>query len=137
MLEKLLGQLNSELELPPISASDDKKIYHLALNPEMTISLKQLDPGIYLHAKVAPCPKEKREDFFIFLMRANFLGLGTGGSTLGLSEDEKFLTLSLALPYEMDYRTFKETLEDFVNFIDYWKEETTRHQKAAQEGLFS
>ena len=65
-------------------------------------------------------------------MKANFLGQGTGDATIGLDENENFLTLSLVLPYDMNYKMFKDALEDFVNYLDYWKEELIRHKKAAE-----
>lgn len=79
-------------------------------------------------ARVANCPTLKREDLFIYLMRANLLGQGTGGSRIGLDANEKVLTLSLGLPYEMNYKIFKERFEDFVNFILYWREEIAKFE---------
>ena len=73
------------------------------------IPLRDLEPGVAMQAKICPCPEKKQEELFIFLMRANFLGQGTGGARIGLDSEEKFLTLSLGLPYEMNYQGFKET----------------------------
>src|SRR5580704_10451774 len=92
MLEKLLQQFIDELELPPLTPKDEKQMFHLVLSPEYTVSLKQIDPGIFLHSNISPCPAEKKEDLFIYLMKANFLGLGTGGSSIGFDSEEKFLT---------------------------------------------
>jgi hypothetical protein len=119
MLEKHLEQLGKELGiaiLPP----DPQNLRALKIG-EIGLTMKELDPGIYFQAPVAPLPKQKREELLMLLMKANFLGQGTGGSALGLKEDESFLTLSLALPYEMNYKTFREAVEDFVNYVDYWK----------------
>jgi len=70
-------------------------------------------------------------------MKANFLGQGTGGAVIGLDAEEKFLTLSLALPYDMNYRSFKGAVEDFANYVDYWREDLIRHQKAAETSIYS
>ena len=67
-------------------------------------------------------------------MKANYLGQATGSSRIGLSSDEKFLTLSLGMPYEMNYRIFREIVEDFVNFVLYWREEVANFVK--QEAIF-
>ena len=136
MLEQYLQNLCSDLELPSPAPKDENKQYFLMLPPQIKVSLKELDPGYYLHATIGPCPTLKKEDLFIFLMKANFLGQGTGGSTIGLSDDENFLTLSLAIPYDMNYKSFRDTIEDFTNYIDYWKDELMRHQKAAESSLF-
>jgi hypothetical protein len=81
-----------------------------------------------LHAKITLCPNTKKEDLFIYLMRANLLGQGAGGARIGLDPDEKFLTLSSGLPYEMNYQTFKETIEDFANYLIYWRDEVAKFE---------
>lgn len=131
MLERYLEQLVKELNLEPLAPLDDQKRRHLKLG-KLSIALKDLDPGFYYFSQIAPLPQHKREELFIYLMKANFLGQGTGGATLGLMEDESFLTLSLALPYDMNYKAFRETLEDFANFVEYWQKELAKHEA---EGL--
>ncbi len=84
------------------------------------IEIRDLEPGVSLLAKICPCPPKRREELFLQLMRGNYLGQSTGSSRIGVSADEKFLTLSLGMPYEMSYRTFRESVEDFVNFLLYW-----------------
>lgn len=137
-LEELVKQLIQELELDSTPVKNEReKTVHVPLNKELTLSIKDLDPGFFFSSILGPCPTEKREDLYILLMKANYLGLGTGGSAIGLDGEEKFLTLSLALPYEMNFKLFKETVEDFANYVDYWKEELLRHQKAAQQSIYS
>lgn len=135
LLERLLTTLTEELEMqpPPLKAEDG--LYHLALNPQTTIAFKELDPGVALLGNLGPCPTVKREELFILLMKANFLGQGTGGAAIALDENENFLTLSLVLPYDMNYKIFKDALEDFTNYLDYWREELIRHKKAAEENI--
>ena len=88
----------------------------------MEIEFRAIDPaGIALRAAVAPCPSQKREDLFIQLMQANFLAQGTGGAAIGLDRNEKNLSLSLKLPYELTYMSFKEHLEIFANYLEYWR----------------
>lgn len=126
MLDRHLEQLAKDLSLS-IPAADEKKQRHLNLS-NLSISLKDLDPGIYFYSQLAPVPKQRKEELFMLLMKANFLGQGTGGAVLGLMEDGSFLTLSLALPYDMNYKTFRETLEDFANFVAYWQKEIAKHE---------
>ena len=136
MLEEHLHQLIEDLELESLSPKDDKGMYLLTFNPTLTISFKALDPGIFVFTSISPIPEKKREELFILLMKANFLGQGTGGACLGMDAEEKLITLSLSLPFDMNYKTFKETIEDFANFTDYWKEELIRHEKEAEAGFF-
>ncbi len=135
MLEQHLKKLTEELGLDPLPPKDEQEFFHLIVNPSLNVTLKELEPGVSLSARIGPCPKEKREDLFILLARANFLGQGTGGSSISLDHEEKFLTLSLYLPYDMNYIAFKETVEDFVNYVDYWKEELIRHEQASKSIL--
>jgi hypothetical protein len=39
----------------------------------------------------------------------------------------------LSLPYEMNYKAFKESLEDFANFVEFWKKETVRFEIEAEK----
>ena len=135
MIEQYLTQLVEELQLEPLPPKDDQDRYHLRINTDLEISFNALDPGFFVHSLIAACPKQKREELFIYLAKANFLGQGTGGGCIGLEENENFLTLSLSLPYDMNYKAFKETVEDFVNHVDYWKEEISRHEQAAKSIL--
>src|SRR5450432_1160495 len=102
ILKDLLEKLSQELGLGVINPVDELKFHHFTMNA-FDISMKDLDPGFYFSSNIGPLPKNKKEDFLMLLMKANFLGQGTGGATLGLKEDESFLTLSLSLPYEMNY----------------------------------
>jgi hypothetical protein len=54
------------------------------------------------------------------------MGQGTGGGAIGIDPTEKFFTFSQSLPFEMNYQVFKESLEDFLNYITYWQEEIVR-----------
>lgn len=131
MLESYITQLLKEfgLEVPQFEKEGPIQIKLFSHPVEMV----QLDPGAHFSAKIAPLPSKEKDEFMLKLMQANFLGQGTGGATLGLKEDESFLTLSLSLPYEMNYRAFKDAVEEFVNYLEYWKAETARHEKEAQK----
>lgn len=127
-LKHLLEQLCTELQIdcPLINA---EKCATLSINPTLVLDLRDLSPGFSLHAKISSLAIQKREDIYIYLMRANFLGQGTGGARIGMDADENFLTLSHGFSYEQDYQTFKESIEDFVNYVLYWREETAKFKE--------
>ena len=135
VLEQLLKTLCEELEIEEAPKKTEDGLYPFALNPETTVSFKELDPGVALWARIGQCPTVKREELFILLMKANFLGQGTGGASIALDENENYLTLSLVLPYDMNYKIFKDALEDFTNYLDYWREELIRHKQAAEQNI--
>jgi hypothetical protein len=127
MLDHHINSLIAEFNLQPLSPPDEQKIRYLDLG-DVSIGIKNLEQGSYFYSQLSPVPSQKKEELYIKLMQANFLGQGTGTSTIALTEDESFLTLSLALPYEINYLSFKETIEDFANFVEYWKKEIAKHQ---------
>lgn len=127
MLRDYLAKLCKELAIEATPKLNEQKIYPFRLGNEI-IALKDLEPGVAMQAQISLCPEKKKEDLFIFLMRANLLGQGTGGARIGIDSEEKFLTLSLGLPYEMNYQSFKETIEDFVNYLIYWREEVAKFE---------
>ncbi len=130
-VEQHLLRLVEELELPTPLSKDKTGAYKLPLGPEMTIFVKENDDGYHLFAEITTLPAHKKEELLILLMRANFLGQGTGGSAIGLDREEKFLTLSLGIPYEVNYKAFRETIEEFTNFVSYWRTEISKHAKEA------
>ncbi len=130
MLDDYLTLLSEELDLePPLSLNDQKEVIFSISDKD--ILLKDLSPGFYCHAPITPLPEKKREDIFMQIMQANLLGQGTGGSIIGSDQDEKNLTLSLHIPYEINYSTFKEKVEDFVNYLLFWQEKIESIEKEA------
>ena len=123
---------NLNIELPKI---DKDKSYLIKINDDIEVKIWDTDPGFYFHSNIIECPQEKKEELFIYLMRANLLGQGTKRSRIGLDKEEKFLTLSYDLAYEVKYIEFKEKLEDFVNYISYWRKEIEQHKKIAKETI--
>ena len=71
-LEKLCGEL--DIEMPK---SDREKNYTLSIHPEVPMVLREILPGFSIRANVIECPDQKREEWFMYVMRANFLGQGT------------------------------------------------------------
>ena len=128
MLRVFLEDLCKELAIEPVPKLNELKIYPFHLGSEF-IAIRDLEPGLGLQAQICSCPGNKKEELFIFLMRANLLGQGTGGARIGLDQEEKFLTLSLALPYEMNYQVFRETIEDFANYVIYWRKEVAKFER--------
>ena len=126
-LEKLLELLVDDLKLGAIPQKDKDDIHQLKLLPDLQIGVSELDPGIFFSSLLLPIPKEGgKEALYIHLMKANLLGQGTGGGSIGIDSTEKYLTFSLTLSFEVSYTIFKESLEDFVNYVSYWSEEVLR-----------
>ncbi|MBS3904020.1 MAG: type III secretion system chaperone [Simkania sp.] len=130
-LQNLLDDLAKTLELEPTSPSDKEPLTRWKITPSHELCFGVLDYGFALHCMIGTPPPRNKEDFYLLLMRANFLGQGTGNAVIGMDKEEKYLTLSSMIPYDVDIKRFKEIIEDFVNFVDYWRGELTRHAEQA------
>ena len=133
MLRKYLETLCNELSISPVPERNKENIYLFPFNDTITAKMVDLEPGISVSSTLCDCPKRNREDLFIWLMRANLLGQGTGGCRIGLDANEKVLTLSLGLPYEINYPIFKEKFEDFINYVIYWREEIGKFEQQGSQ----
>ncbi|MBX9922535.1 MAG: type III secretion system chaperone [Rhabdochlamydiaceae bacterium] len=135
MLEEHLKQLAEDLELPPLLPKDKSSCYYLPLANDFEITVRSLKNGCAFFSKVAAVPTQKREEAFLYFMAANLLGQGTGNQVLGIDPEEKFLTLSCIIPYDMNYKEFKEKIEDFANYLNYWRVEAEKREKDAQASI--
>ncbi len=137
MLQDFLSRLCSDLKIVSSFPFDEKE-KHVMFSPRegVDLFLQEMDQGVYFHATIIACPQIKKEDLFLYLMRANLLGRGTGGTSIGLDPQEKFLTLSRSLAYELNYTEFKEKLEDFVNYLLYWRGEIEKFEKQARATIY-
>ncbi len=129
MLESFLQTLTQELLFDTVPQKGESGGFLVSLNTETAVEIFPLDSEVLFFGTIGTLPKLKREEFFILLMKANFLGQGTGGAVIGMDPEENLLTLSLLLPYDMNYKMFREALEDFANFLDYWKTELISHKE--------
>ncbi len=129
MLEQLVRKLAEEFELGGQSlASEVPGAYALPLDEGLTIMMSEIPPGFLLKCSIAPCPKTGEEIFLTQAMLANLFGQGTRGATLGLTMDGNTLTLTLPVDYTVDYKEFRDTVEDFINAVDFWRDEVTSHK---------
>lgn len=124
MLEKLIPKLIQDLELGNLSlATEVPGTYAFPLDEGLIINLSEIPNGFMLKCHVAPFPKVKEELFATNTLLANLLGQGTRGAVLGLTLDTNVLTLTRTVDYSVNYKDFKEILEDFINSVDFWHDE--------------
>jgi len=86
-------------------------------------------PGFHCMRKWLSVHRAGAKSSSAILMHANFLGQGTGGARIGIDAEEKVLTLSVGFPYEMNYPPFKECVEDFVNYVVYWRDDVAKFER--------
>lgn len=135
MLKQFIEQLHSDLEIQQGLEPNEDGTYSLRLDPDIEITLRESpEAGITLFTTVAELPEENTEEYLFKTMIANLFGRETGGSALGLDQEGKKVVL-LNFIEETAYKDFYEQLEDFVNYADVWRQETTQFiEQQVEEG---
>ena len=121
-MDKLEEHLQKLAEFDLTFTKKDQNLYLLNYHG-LSFKLIRKDKELYLKVPVTPCPEKQREELFSLLMQANLLGEGTYGNVLGLEPEEKYLTLTGYLPYEITYKALKEKLEHFFGAKELWEQE--------------
>jgi hypothetical protein len=133
--EKNVIQLAADLGLPSPPPPNEQGDFLIELSESLKVFVRPLEPGLFLLGHIAPIPTNKKEEILCYVASGNFLHQGTGNYIIGIDDEEKFLTLSHTIPYEINYKIFKELIEDFVNFLSYWIKEIQKLQETAQKGI--
>jgi len=125
MLQNFIPKLIQDLELGKTNLSSlNPGVYTFPLEDGLSIDMSDIpNDGFMLKCNVAPFPKVKEELFVTQAMMGNLFGQGTRGAILGLNPDGTILTLTLIVDYPADYKDFRNSLEDFINVMDFWREE--------------
>jgi hypothetical protein len=128
MLEKLLPRFLQELKVERNLSSGVPGAYILPLG-DVHINMTEIPPsGFIMKCSLAPYPKVNEGDFSSNAMLANLFGQGTRGAILGLTPEGNTLTLTRIIDYQVDYKEFKEILEDFISAVDFWRDEALNHK---------
>ena len=130
MLDDHIKQLSKDLELGSPIPQETQGVYLLTIGTGLDVTITDLAPGFGLLCAIAPYPTTNEETFLTQAMLANLFGQGTEGAILGLDEGGTVLTLSMENTLDDSYQTFKETLEDFLNAVDFWRDEITEASKS-------
>lgn len=129
MLEKHIQKLIEDFELKDTTlASEVPGTYAFPLDDGLTIMISEIPNGLTMKCSVAPYPKVKEEIFSTQAMLGNLFGQGTRGSVLGLTMDGNTLTLTQVVDYNINYKEFRDILEDFINSVDFWRDEALNHK---------
>lgn len=126
-LEKYMRELESEMGVQESFATSTPGVYAIPLEEGVDIKISSLPEGFFLSCEVIEVPSERLEAFYTEAMLGNLLGQGTKGAVLGLNVQGNLLTLTRVVDYNIDYKDFKELVEDFLNTVDFWRDEVMRH----------
>jgi hypothetical protein len=129
MIDTFMRQLVHDLELDTTIATAVDGAYTIPMEDDIKITVAALpDGGFFFTSPLGPCPLTNKEQFFTKALHGNLFGQGTHGAVIGLNGEGNLLTLSLVMNYNTDYKDFKDALENFINSMDFWREETLNHK---------
>ena len=129
MIDTFMRQLVHDLELDASIATAVGGTYTIPMDDDIKITVGAIpDGGFFFTSSLGPCPVTNKEQLFAKTLHGNLFGQGTHGAVIGLNGEGNVLTLSLAMNYNTDYKDFKDNLENFINSMDFWREEILNHK---------
>lgn len=133
-LRELMDQFAAALEIED-SKPDADGAYHFEIDGMPVSLLEVAETGELLTwADVGELPSEGRERFCMELMKAMFMGEGTGGATFSIARDSGRLCLhrvdALAA---LDFDSFRTKFERFVNILEEWRTMLADFREVAPE----
>lgn len=123
MLERYIQALCKELELEGSLATQVPGVYNLPLDEDISILMTDKAPGMNIHCNLCSVPQSQSEEFFGRLMLGNLFGQGTKGAVLALNDEGNKVILHQDIMHHIEYKEFRDILEDFINSVDYWRTE--------------
>jgi hypothetical protein len=128
-LDLAMQELAKDLELEGGFATEVPGIFAVPLEEDLNLMISSLPRGgVSFKSTLCPIPQNRKEELYCELLRANLLGQGTEGAILGINDEGSHLTLSQEIEYDMDFPQFKDRVEDFINSIDFWREEVQTYR---------
>lgn len=127
MLNALMKELAAEWEMDKPLPQDMPGVYTIPLDEGLNFTIAAYGQGgVVMNCSLAPAPKNHEEALFTQAMLANLFGQGTKGATLGLNESGTVLTLTRVIDYDVNFKEFRDSVEDFINTIDFWRAEALK-----------
>ncbi|MBJ7449249.1 MAG: type III secretion system chaperone [Parachlamydiales bacterium] len=122
MMHPFIIQLFKDLSISEEPEASSAGSFLLSFTENLSLSIKPLDVGFYITSRLGQLPIKDAEEHLKTFLAANLFGDATGRAVIGLEEDEKWLTFSLAIPYQMTYNQFRDELENFINYLELWQD---------------
>lgn len=129
----LLQELQQDYELKEPFEEVAPGIWQVPVDEDIIVTLSQtpssMGLGIILSCSFSDMPIGREEELFRQMLLANLNGQGTKGSTLSLSDDGRRLILSKVIDYDVNFKDFRDMLDDFISVVDFWREEVATRGK--------
>ncbi len=125
MLNEFLKQFAKEYWEGEDRFTKEAGSYNLTFGKDLSITIKEMpNKGLAFLGEVAPLPLGRVEEYLLKIMEANLFGKETGENVLALSSDGKQVILTRSFYESITYPLFRETIEDFLNYLESWKIDT-------------
>jgi len=122
MLHDYLITLKKELDLEDAFPNKEISSYSFLFD-ETQVTITEASQGFQFASKIGRLPNVKTAEFMQNMLRGNLFGQATKNAVLGLDESGNEISLQLYYPYKASSREFLDQFEDFLNTIDFWKNE--------------
>lgn len=122
MLEKHMEQFEKDLGLEGLLRAKIEGTYEIPVGDGIILSVQNFPGGFTFFSEFMKIPESNKEDIYRELLTANLFGINTKDALIGLNQEGNMLTISRTVDYNIDYKGFKEMIEDFMTTIDFWKE---------------
>lgn len=132
MLSSLMQELAKEWELEQGLPEETPGVYKIPLDEGVSLTLTKAGgthgENLTLTSTIASIPKGKEEILFEQALLGNLFGQGTKHAVLGLNDSGNLLTLSQCIDYDITFQDFRNIIEDFINTMDFWRQEVLKYQ---------
>lgn len=130
MLEKYMKEYEREMGVSEPFQKPTPESYSIPFDKGFNVIITESPVGFSLFSEFNVLPKSEGEAFYLKALTGNLFGKGTRGAVLGINEKENMLTISQVIDYNIEYKDFKEIIEDFITTIDFWKNEVDAKVKS-------
>ena len=127
LLDTHARQLGSDFQLESGLSHTEAGGYRLELAADFVVEMSPLDEGFLFAAEVGKMAEGLAEK----LLLANLFGQGTGKAVLGLDGKGRAVRLTQVHASDVTYAEYKENLEAFLNYAEFWKGELASHGREA------
>jgi hypothetical protein len=126
-LVQLIKEIEQSFELKTPLTEVKGGRFFIPIDENAAILLSEEGGHFLLESAFGEIPADPRwtgrEEFFRDLLLGNLLGQATRGAILSLDEKGEKLHLAMRIPDNTPFPRFMEKLEDFIDVIDFWREE--------------
>lgn len=136
-----LTELGTHIGLPDL-ALNENGLCRVVFDDLLTVDFESMDEGRTLHLsapiRTLPTQPDQAEALYAELLSGHLLGAATSGAYFSISEadDEVLFERKLEMN-RLDYTSFSNALEGFINHLEAWTEKALTPSSTASASIGS